>query len=258
MQDIIQHKDWNGGLLCCAYLGRRQELHILLGTEYRKSSRLDERQRAEATHRRDKQTLQLVVPGGRSQSQDASLIETVIREFWEESARIIDRQALAQCLQHRAESFDFLTSKYRLVVATQCVHETLPQAFAKKVLAKGYPNECLLQLYWLPWRLVRDVGSAKGLLSLHHDTLEPRESRVPLSGFAASLLVRDDRVRRQLDRLAYLDNASGESMPQQVAQESKVTDDRGAWFPLQRWLPWSTTTAIGSSAMLTQQEQSFV
>jgi len=220
---------------------------------------LDVNQRSAASHRKNKQTLQLVVPGGRAQLRDATLMDTILREFWEETGRIVDRDALAQCLGHRSEPFDFLVSKYRLLIATHCVHETLPQAFTKKVKHQGYPSECLQQLYWLPWRMVRDIASANGVFSLHHDSLEPRDSKVPLSGFAASLLVRDLRVRRFLDQLAHYEPTATVSNLNAFQRNVDAVDPNAgspSWYALHHWLPWSDRRDI--STVPTKQNETML
>lgn len=145
--------------------------------------------------------LQLVVPGGRHKENE-KLLDTVVREFWEETGRIVDRLALLQCLFDRGEAFEFSQSRYRLIVAFDAVDVSLPRVFAQQILRRNqkYPDECLKQLYWLRWSVVRNAVRTKDLLELQND-LFPQRCYLPFSGFAAVLLRFDGPVCRYLDSL---------------------------------------------------------
>lgn len=188
---------YNGGLLCCAHINN--QLHILCGSEFRNASRLTESQRQETSHRREKRLLQLVVPGGRHKRGE-SAVDTAIREFWEETGQIVDRMALLQCIYDRARIFQFDNSLYQLIVVPDAVQTSLPQVFSARVIEYGYPSECLRQLYWVPWRVARNVAKNRQTLSLNND-LEPHACRVAFSGFTASIIAHDRRVVAYLDAL---------------------------------------------------------
>lgn len=191
---------WNGGLLCCAALNG--QLHCLVGVEYRESSRLIARERKAASHRsstRPKRVLQCVVLGGRHEDGESSR-DTIEREFWEETGRIVNRSALRQCLDHRGQTFDFPSSRYRLTLAVDAVHPSIVHAFHQRVAQSGYPDECCVQLHWVPWQTLRDVAVRRDVLELHAG-FEPRTSRVPMSNFARMVLVQDERVCHWLDTL---------------------------------------------------------
>lgn len=184
-------KKWNGGLLCLSNFDGRT--HVLMAIEYRRARKLTDLERLEASHYNPSNpnlVLQLNVPGGRSEKNE-TVLETIVREFWEETGRIIDTEALSTCLLHRGKLFLCERSRYILCLAHNVVPPTIVEKFDEKVSA-GYPDECALKLVWIPWKQLKS----------NSPVLQIGEMRLPLSRLTKMTLILDKRIRNYLNQMS--------------------------------------------------------
>jgi 8-oxo-dGTP pyrophosphatase MutT (NUDIX family) len=208
-QQSQQLQQWNGGLLCCAVVNN--QLHCLLGIEYRSTEKLREKELKDASHvcESSKRALQLTVPGGKFQTGE-TVLDTVVREFWEETAQIVDRDALRADIVRNGCGFYFAQGQYHLTVLISnhtdeiAVDRHFVRRFHEKVLAEGYPEECSLQLHWIPWSVLSRASDRKEAIALESKMLEPFSLRAPLSFWTRHTLLYDQRVCGYLDHFDYL------------------------------------------------------